>query len=575
VSAALLALVLLGQDRPQAWDTGTASSEPLTAQTLAAKSGWAPLADPLKGDAVLSNGRVTAVVRRQGDGVDLYGGSVLRARLAVAGAAGLDRVALAEQGRTTATLEVAWKSAAVKLRLKRGDVALEIEPGAGAERLKVECPSRFAVLPDFFADDIVIDAAKIPVATADLPSENFILHLAGSGDAAALCVFENRDQDVRVALAGEGEKRVIAGSEVLFGKGRKVWVALIEGPGTWHSFEVRPEDAKKVRALDWTMPFPAAWRLDFTRHDGLTDSWEMLLQQEKGHFLKPSWLGAESDRVKADRKRWTTVLGDFKYPCWIDQDGRGHVQPLKEESLSFRGPAVIYPINRVEGTPSERFTLVGVVQNTLGVGPCQYILDVEGQKEAYKGRATCSVRDTLTPIYQKGRQKEERAKIEKTLDEGLAFVRHIRGRITVYVEFGKKLREHLAAQASARPELRERIAELEKLAAEIDARFDARREAMKTPEHVVKMNEDFRKNVLDDTSGQAPARCKAYTKALVEIGDNQDELSGELRWVVRALRQKAGLLMATEPKMAEIAAEIRKRTQEVLRNPASHEGARH
>ena len=41
------------------------------------------------------------------------------------------------------------------------------------------------------------------------------------------------------------------------------------------------------------------------------------------------------------------------------------------------------------------------------------------------------------------------------------------------------------------------------------------------------------------------------------------------------IRQKAGLLMATEPRMAAIAAEIRKRTQEVLRNPASHEGARH
>lgn len=571
----LLALALSLQDRPQAWDTGSASAEPLMAETLAAKRGWGPLAEPLKGDAVLSNGLVTAVVRRQGACVELYGGSVLRARLEVAGAGGLERAAIAEQGRSTSSLGVAWKSAAATLRLKRGDVSLEIDPGAGAERLQVECPSRFAVLPDFFADDIVIDAAKIPVATAELPSENFIMHLAGNGDAIALCVFENREQDVRVALAGDGEMRLITGTEIQFGKGRKIWVALIEGAGIWHAFEVGPGEGKKVKALDWTMPFPAAWRLDFTRHDGLTDSWEMLLQQEKGHFLKPSWLGAESDRIKADRKRWTTVLGEIKYPCWIDTEGRGHVQPLKEESLLFRGPAVIYPINRVEGTPAGRPTLVTAVRNTLGVGPCEYILDVEGQKQEYKGRATCSVRDTLTPLYQKGQQLEQRAKIEKTLDEGLAFVRHIRGRITLYVEFGRKLREHLAEQASARPELRERIAELEKLAAEIDTRFDARREAMKTPAHVETMNEDFRKNVLEDASDQAPARCKAYTKALVEIGDNQDELSGELRWVARALRQKAGLLMATEPKMAPIAAEIRKRTQEVLRNPASHEGARH
>ena len=29
-------------------------------------------------------------------------------------------------------------------------------------------------------------------------------------------------------------------------------------------------------------------------------------------------------------------------------------------------------------------------------------------------------------------------------------------------------------------------------------------------------------------------KCKAYAEALVEIGDNQDELSGECRWVVKA-----------------------------------------
>ena len=70
-------------------------------------------------------------------------------------------------------------------------------------------------------------------------------------------------------------------------------------------------------------------------------------------------------------------------------------------------------------------------------------------------------------------------------------------------------------------------------------------------------------------------RCRAYTQALVVIGDNQDELSGECRWVVKTLRQRAGILLALDPRVAPLALEIRARTQEVLRNPASHEGARH
>ena len=80
---------------------------------------------------------------------------------------------------------------------------------------------------------------------------------------------------------------------------------------------------------------------------------------------------------------------------------------------------------------------------------------------------------------------------------------------------------------------------------------------MKTPDDVAKMNEDFRRDVMDYEGPDALDRCKKYAKALVEVGDNQDELSGECRWVVKALRQKAGLLMAADPRMAPIAAEIR------------------
>ena len=36
-----------------------------------------------------------------------------------------------------------------------------------------------------------------------------------------------------------------------------------------------------------------------------------------------------------------------------------------------------------------------------------------------------------------------------------------------------------------------------------------------------------------------------------------------------------GLVMAADPRVAEIAREIRRRSQIVLRNPAGHEGARH
>jgi hypothetical protein len=236
---------------------------------------------------------------------------------------------------------------------------------------------------------------------------------------------------------------------------------------------------------------------------------------------------------------------------------------------------VVYPINRVKQTPLDIYTVVDVMRNTLGVGPCQHILDIEGQKSEYKGMATCDVRDTLTPIYEKKEQKEKRAEVERALDGGLTFVKHIRGRITRYVEFGKKMRQYLAEQKQLHPELAAFIAELDTLTREFDDRVAARADKIKTPEYVARMNEDFRKQVRDDDGPDALKRCKAYAEALVEIGGNQDELVGECRWVVKTLRQRAGILIARDARAAPIASEIRARTQEALRNPANHEGARH
>jgi hypothetical protein len=576
------------------WDTAKPSAAPLEPQALADKAGWQQIPTSEKrtsfeGDAVFGNGPIMAVLRKNGAGVVLHAqsqaGAVARLDLRLMASSGelaerLERVALVENTKAGACLEATYQTAkgtsvSAKFRLKRGEVFLQVEPGSGAGQLRVDCRSRFVVLPDFFADDILIDAHKLPPDTVELPSENFLLQLAGKGDSITACVFENRKQDAKVTLTGTGDERTITGSEIGF-EGKKVWVGLLEGPQIWYTVDIKPEDAGEVQPLEWNMPFFAQWRVDFTRPNGLTDSWDMLLAEKKGKgYIKPSWLGSGPEHLGDKRHRWNTVLGSYPYPCWADVGRKGYLQPLKNKALSFQGPAVIYPINRVQETPLPAYTVMDVMRNTLGVGPCQYILDLEGQKAEYRGRATCSCRDELAKIYGKGKQKEERARVEKILDDGLIFVKHIRSRITRYVEFGHRMRAYLADQEKSHPELSGFLNDMGKLAQEIDTRVAARADKIQTPDHVAAMNEDFRKNVLDDYGPDAMAKSRKYALALVVIGDNQDELSGECRWVVKALRQRAGICMAQDARVAPIALEIRSRTQEALRNPANHEGAHH
>ena len=591
-----------GAEQPQSarapltvWDTVKAASAPLTPEALAAREGWTRIArgetpGAFKGDAVVSNGRVVAVFRRLADGPEVYSvtprGAARRARLRLLSAKGrpasrLVRLALVQHTRSSARLEASYETEegsplAAAFRLKRRDVSVETDPRAGAASLRVECPGRFALLPDFFADDILIDARRIPFPKIDLPSENFVLHPIADGDALAMVVFENREQEVRVTLSGKGARREITGSEIAFGRKRKAWLALLEGPGTWHSRDIAADQAGKILPLDWQMPFDAQWRVDFTRTNQLTDSWEMIVQYEDGGvFRRQEWFQDWQRRISANRKRWTTVLGRFPYPCWIDHRKKAYLQPLKHRVMTFEGPMVIYPISRVKKTPVETYTVTDILRNTLGVGPCEYILDVEGHNEKNTGINTCSVRDTFKDYFGKGIQKQKRTEIEKLMKETLAFVRHIRKRIDQYLAFGREMKEVLEARRKAHPEFAPFLDEMEAIVGELTTRADARWEKCRTPEYIAELNDTFREKVMDYTGPDLMDRVKKYGRDLTEVGDNQDELVGECRWVVKALRQRAGLAMAKDPRVAGIAEEIRKRAQRIMRNPSALERVRH
>ncbi|KKL51693.1 hypothetical protein LCGC14_2292920, partial [marine sediment metagenome] len=140
----------------------------------------------------------------------------------------------------------------------------------------MRAPCRFVTLPDFFADDIVIDATKLAVPRADLPCEHFLLHLLGGGDAILMAVRDRADEDVRVSFAGDGPRRVAEATDIPYGAKGKIWVAVMAAKGIWHRRDVAEADARRVMRLNWKAPFPAQWRVDWTRGNGLIDSWEMV-----------------------------------------------------------------------------------------------------------------------------------------------------------------------------------------------------------------------------------------------------------------------------------------------------------
>jgi len=538
-------------------------------------------------DAIVLNGRVALVGRKGAPALEVYAASLegyaLRATLAPradtsSGTLSLRAVVLDENDPQRAGVAAAFETVdgrrlTLQCELGMGEPFLKVTTAGGVSRLRLEAPSRFVVLPDFFADDIVVDAAALPVPLADLPCENFLMHMLGDGEAILIVLRRTADEDVRVTLSGEDRERVVTASEIHCDPQQSIWVGVMEGAGIWHVRDVTMAEAGRATRLDWRPPFKAQWRVDWTRRDGLVDSWEMATQKRDGGFVKHGWFGSPRN-LPADRRRWTTVLGWFRYPCWIDHAGYGWLQPL-EEAVQFEGPALIYPINRATDTPLDAYTVVDMARGTLGLGPCQYILDVEAQEAEYVGNGGCDTRDRLNAIYAKGDQRRRRGEIDQRLSGLLRFLKHIRGRIDAYVAFGREMLEYLAAQKRAHPELADTLTELETLTRAIDGKVAARQDAIQTPEYAENLIAQFRAEVLDYEGPDALERCKAISEAWVEVAGNQDELVGECRLAVRLLRQRAGLALTLDPRMADITAEIRERTRQMLRNPTVLEAPRH
>ena len=282
LAAIFLALALIAgappRERIEAWDTGKPSESALDTKAFAARSGWKAIDQgtggaTVRGDAVFTNGRVLAVLRKETSELDLYAvtkegiarrATVTPQRKNGIAAGSLEKTVVTDRTRSTVQVKATFRSkkgtrTEVQFRLKRGEVLLEVSPGTGAESLRVKCSGRFALLPDFFADDIVLDARAMPSKNVDVPSEHFILQPTADGDSIVMCVFENREQEVRLTLDGKGTERMITGSKIRFGKGRKIWVALLEGKGTWHTKDLEATDGKKILPAGWSMPFPAQW----------------------------------------------------------------------------------------------------------------------------------------------------------------------------------------------------------------------------------------------------------------------------------------------------------------------------
>lgn len=537
------------------FDTGTSRADSWTASALAKRAGWKALPEDnlthrFQGDAVALNDRLIVVLRAKGAGAEVYGqtaaGPKLRVILSPSCGSGSQppriaslRIVENNPGAVmlTASFATDGQPCSLSYRLTAGQMIVETRPGEGVDRLSVEGAAQYVIVPDFFGDDLVFPAAAISRARWRLPTENFFLNLMDQGAAQVMCLWPSRQQEAVAVRSAGGQSPGIGACEIQAIKDKPIWTAVLEGTDLWHSRIVSADEARTATTLAWKPPFSAKWRADLLGSQGQARSW---------YFH-----GAETSSE-------SSASGDRTHPCCLEADRAVlRLQRDNDAALTaWRYPTslVIYAMDRDRATPLTTFCPIDVLRNTLGVGPCQYVLQTEGL--AAQGNPTPD--DAATWIERQFKRKKDRGaadEIRERLEQMVQHVNHAQARIEQYARLAREIRALCQAE---RQQTHKTIAGL---AARLEQAAGTAAVAPPLADQAARLAAQMTALI---GKRDALAECQRIGGEIRAVGTVQDRALSNCRMTLRWLNQSAAMIAEDDPQQTPWVNSIRQRSERAL-----------
>jgi hypothetical protein len=539
------------------------------------------------------------------------------------------------------------------LRVDAGAAEVELSLGSSgfvkinavknAASVEVRAGARYAVLPDFFADDVVFDPLRFAAPTLTVPAENFLLQFVEGGNTVVMCDWpgrlkqpgvsatatgimkddkENGEPQVDLVFAGEGKARRIAAARISF-QDKPVYAGIIEQKGIWQDEAAAALPTYKPTAIAWKRPFDARWRGDFIVADGqrLAD-WPTRNQSFdfKSTAKSQTKIAKQGDVDPLDA-RFAAATSSARPADWQEQGvswwekGDENAPQIWQESLAsffiypavFKGDEVrlclyadkkarkkphvyerviIYPLARVASTPLNIFTPVDMMRETLGQGPCEYILDLAGIKPRQAGGdrttlayATCGLwNDHIQPITRQVKKAadghfeplDEKTKthLVQALEDMWYFVHAIHDRLREYKKWGAEMDAFCKQESGKNPTVKPIADRALALVGRLNS--DLARHKFEGPgteaywkERVPELIQLVKADDYTDLSSISRIR---------DLGNEQDERVSRCRQYVKALLQEIVFQDTSDADARAFAAEIRDRCHRMLRNQHPKEG---
>lgn len=469
-------------------------------------------------------------------------------------------VHLAERNQDRVVLKVFFgpeNASGVILRVTRVRPIIAVRPERETARVSLKAHLRFAVMPDRFASDLILDPGRLPPAgTVALPQTPVVLGCLAEPHALLMVVMPSDAQSVTTVSAAD---QAHFDEIVVAPMGNSVFVSALVGDGLWDQPKLTEDSDTGQWRAKWKKPFHGLWRM--------------------------TACGAD----KACSRMWTeddlSGLGDEPLPI---------EEPFAETPESV----LVYVHGRDRDTPPSVLTPTDILPDVLGVRGYAEALDIEGVRGYRSADGWVPFRELATrdlhwtPWGAHGEERgfgvlETMCGVYRVGTDGTrSFVRHmgndavnlLRGldqRIDEYERFLSELktfcREHRKRDGDGL---------LASVGEQAQRALQSGRDVPRTDiGKVVEALEDVlglldpeqRRHWRDSIIGQTDEFREFSRRCRAALAERQSILS-EYRALVKRVRERAAHVTTANPGFKDTGDQLRALTQRILRNRYYLEG---
>ena len=546
------------------WDTVTPLKEPVNVKR---RDGWRAVATAapgrLQGDLVLeTDALVAAFASRLGRVLVYATGDPTRSSAAVLPVelkgkrATIASTTISERQGGVVAVQAEFRAPGAK-RLPVGfsfthDRVLAVTPQGSTRGVSILAPIELALVPSFVGDDLIYGPRDYPSAkTLTIPSEHLLLGLLEGERSVLVMTWQEEGQPIRLAVSRPSPGRANI-KAVDFAGGRSLSLALLDAPGIWHREALKPSFLERDVAFSWKPPFPATW---------LTQLYE--------DEVKTTYEFRE-----AKEETWRGGVGSYTYPVWFS--GGRTVFSLGKKIVP-EGEAVIYFLERSDGTPPQALSPMDIAKATLTGDVLTNLLDVGGRPTWYPerpdrvlGGATCAVTDALKAIFDAGQEVEKQAIVKGGVEDMYFYLEGMFERNARYYPFATETIAYLDAQEKQRPELAPFTREMQGIATQIVATYDSARDTIRDMNYAHELGQKTIALAAEKRPDN-PQRMAELKQDWTGMGGALEALARREHTLTRELFQQAGYRAAVRPEAAPVAEELRRRARRCLDKPESYE----